>query len=191
MSINHRLRKTTAGLKFSWTEEAVAKLTQMWADNMSSGQCAAALGLTRNAIIGKVHRLGLMGRKCDKPSHRKGRPKIDRRTVFKSRIPFVPIIHKQVPEPDSALRVTFAELEVHHCRFPIGDLPNMVFCGAERSKPLFYCAFHASIAYAKHVRIDPAIKFAIARRMAKMRSARKKVGPIASTLHFECKAVPE
>ena len=193
MSINHRLRKTTAGLKFSWTEEAVAKLTQMWADNMSSGQCAVEFGLTRNAIIGKVHRLGLMGRKCDKPSHRKGRPKVDRRTVFKQRIPFVPIIHNQVPEPDSALRVTFAELEVHHCRFPIGDPqePNFMFCGANRSDTLPYCAFHANIVYAKHVRIDPAIKFAIARRMAKMRAARKKVGPIASTLHFECKAVPE
>ena len=190
MSINHRLRKTTVGLKFRWTEEAVAKLTQMWADNMSSGQCAVEFGLTRNAICGKVHRLGLMARECDKSSHRKGRPKVDRRTVFKSRIPFVPIIHKQVPEPDSALRVTFAELEVHHCRYPIGDIPNMVFCGADRSDTLPYCAFHASIAYAKHVRIDPAIKFAIARRMAKMRSARKKVGPVSATLFFDGKLVP-
>jgi len=180
MSINHRLRnqsksdKTTAVQKFDWTDEAVAKLTQMWADNMSSGQCAAALGLTRNSICGKVHRLGLMAHECDKPSHRKGRPKANRRTAFTPQKSFVPIIHKQVPEPDSALRVTFAELEVHHCRFPIGDIPNMVFCGAERSDMLPYCAFHASIAYAKHVRIDPAIKFAIARRMAKMRSARGK-----------------
>ena len=177
--------------KFAWTEEAVARLTQMWADNMSSGQCAAALGLTRNAICGKVHRLGLMARKCDAPKKRQGRPKANRRTVFRPRFPFVPVIHNPVPEPDNALRVTFADLEVHHCRWPIGDIPDMMFCGAERSDLLPYCAFHASIAYAKHVRIDPAIKFAIARRMAKMRAARKKVGPIASTLHFECKAVPE
>ena len=47
----------------SWTDSRVATLRQMWGDGHSASQIAAALGgVTRNAVIGKVHRLGLSGR---------------------------------------------------------------------------------------------------------------------------------
>ena len=48
----------------SWTDERVELLRQMWLDGKSASQISAALGggLTRNAVIGKVHRLGLAGR---------------------------------------------------------------------------------------------------------------------------------
>ncbi len=48
----------------SWTEERVELLRQLWLDGQSASQISAALGagLTRNAVIGKVHRLGLAGR---------------------------------------------------------------------------------------------------------------------------------
>src|SRR5674476_1361862 len=47
----------------SWTDERVALLTKLWADGLSASQIAAELGgITRNAVIGKVHRLGLSGR---------------------------------------------------------------------------------------------------------------------------------
>ena len=51
----------------SWTEERVARLTKFWSDGLSASQVAAELGgVTRNAVIGKIHRLGLSGR--DKPA---------------------------------------------------------------------------------------------------------------------------
>ena len=48
----------------SWTDEKVELLRQLWLDGRSASQISAALGqgLTRNAVIGKVHRLGLAGR---------------------------------------------------------------------------------------------------------------------------------
>ena len=47
----------------SWTDERVELLKKLWADGLSASQIAAELGgITRNAVIGKVHRLGLSGR---------------------------------------------------------------------------------------------------------------------------------
>lgn len=47
----------------AWTDERVARLSKLWADGLSASQIAADLGgVTRNAVIGKVHRLGLSGR---------------------------------------------------------------------------------------------------------------------------------
>ena len=47
----------------SWTDERVARLTKLWQDGLSASQIAADLGgVTRNAVIGKVHRLGMSGR---------------------------------------------------------------------------------------------------------------------------------
>ena len=50
----------------TWTDERVELLKKLWADGLSASQIAAELGgITRNAVIGKVHRLGLSGRaKC-------------------------------------------------------------------------------------------------------------------------------
>ena len=47
----------------NWTDERVETLKKLWADGLSASQIAAELGgITRNAVIGKVHRLGLSGR---------------------------------------------------------------------------------------------------------------------------------
>ncbi|MEL6502935.1 MAG: GcrA family cell cycle regulator [Pseudomonadota bacterium] len=58
----------------TWTEERVARLAKLWAEGLSASQIAADLGeVTRNAVIGKVHRLGLSGR--DKPAGKGGNRK--------------------------------------------------------------------------------------------------------------------
>ena len=47
----------------SWTDERVEKLKELWTEGMSASQIAKVLGgVTRNAVIGKVHRLGLSNR---------------------------------------------------------------------------------------------------------------------------------
>ena len=57
----------------SWTDERVARLSKLWAEGLSASQIATELGgVTRNAVIGKVHRLGLSGRA---KSTAGGRPK--------------------------------------------------------------------------------------------------------------------
>lgn len=58
----------------AWTEDRVARLAKLWAEGLSASQIAADLtGVTRNAVIGKVHRLGLSGR--DKPAGKGGNRK--------------------------------------------------------------------------------------------------------------------
>src|ERR1041385_2830886 len=59
----------------SWTDERVELLKKLWTDGLSASQIAAELGgITRNAVIGKVHRLGLSGR-AKSPSSAAPRPR--------------------------------------------------------------------------------------------------------------------
>ena len=59
----------------TWTDERVETLKKLWADGLSASQIAAELGgITRNAVIGKVHRLGLSGR-AKSPSSAAPRPR--------------------------------------------------------------------------------------------------------------------
>ncbi len=58
----------------TWTDERVEQLKKLWEDGLSASQIAAELGsITRNAVIGKVHRLGLSGRAKSPPRRRRGR----------------------------------------------------------------------------------------------------------------------
>ena len=72
----------------SWTDERVELLRKLWQDGLSASQIAGELGngITRNAVIGKVHRLGMSGRvkppsaatalpRAPKPFSREGTPK--------------------------------------------------------------------------------------------------------------------
>jgi GcrA cell cycle regulator len=59
----------------TWTDERVETLKRLWTDGLSASQIAAELGgITRNAVIGKVHRLGLSGR-AKSPSSAAPRPR--------------------------------------------------------------------------------------------------------------------
>src|SRR5436305_6152888 len=64
----------------TWTDERVERLKKLWADGLSASQIAGELGgITRNAVIGKVHRLGLSGR-AKSPSSAAPRPRKARAT---------------------------------------------------------------------------------------------------------------
>ena len=75
----------------SWTDERVEILTKMWAEGNSASQIAKELGgVTRNSVIGKVHRLGLSNRTTTSSSNKsdpkaKSAPKSSSRTKQKSR----------------------------------------------------------------------------------------------------------
>ena len=77
----------------AWTDDRVATLTKLWAEGLSASQIAKQLGgVTRNAVIGKVHRLGLSGRA--KPTKPKGasaaKPKTASRPKAKPAAPPTP-----------------------------------------------------------------------------------------------------
>ena len=74
-----------------WTDERVELLKKLWADGLSASRIAAELGgITRNAVIGKVHRLGLSGR-AKTPSSSVSRPRKPRSSshLFRSMRPAV------------------------------------------------------------------------------------------------------
>ena len=118
----------------SWTDERVELLKKLWADGLSASQIAAELGgITRNAVIGKVHRLGLSGR-AKSPSSSVPRARKPRSSGHMMRIPRASmrgntaLAYDYDVEPEPELieipveqRKTLLELTEKTCRWPIGD----------------------------------------------------------------------
>jgi len=154
----------------SWTDERVELLKKMWLDGLSASQIANELGhgVSRNAVIGKVHRLGLSGRA--KTPAAAAAPAVRPRKEEPARPVAAPITHGALalamdvapapaPAPRVAVddvvipiseRVTIMDLREAMCRWPLGDPTNSDFryCGAKMqigSGP--YCLAHARIAY--------------------------------------------
>lgn len=136
-----------------WTKERVALLKKLWVEGRSGGQIATRLGVTRNAVLGKIHRLGLPGREPRMPVAKIGatsrRPRETR--AFHYTEPPVPVL-RAIPDlgpaPDEVIHVL--NVKESMCRWPIGDpkSPKFRFCGRPRaSSSTCYCAHHAAIAY--------------------------------------------
>ena len=150
----------------SWTDERVELLKKLWSDGLSASQIATELGgITRNAVIGKVHRLGLSGRakapssaaprprKARPPTHvmRMTRPAMRGNTAL-ARHAYA--VYELEPEPLENIvpigqRCTLLDLSDAKCRWPIGDpgTSDFFFCGGKPVGELPYCAYHARIAY--------------------------------------------
>jgi GcrA cell cycle regulator len=144
-----------------WTDERVAQLTKLWADGLSASQIAAELGgITRNAVIGKVHRLGLSGRakspSSSSPRPRKARSSGMMRVSRPSMRGNTALAYDYDLEPEPELieipmeqRKTLLQLNEKTCRWPVGD-PGSVdffFCGGEAANELPYCSYHSRVAY--------------------------------------------
>ena len=140
-----------------WTEERVALLKKLWLEGLSASQIAKQLGgVTRNAVIGKVHRLGLSGRATPssppRPAFKAPRP--PRPVSNASLAPRRALAHPPAPQPQTAYYVdepgsaTVLTLGAHMCKWPIGDPASdgFTFCG-RRIGEGSYCNEHARLAY--------------------------------------------
>ncbi|HEX2536948.1 MAG TPA: GcrA family cell cycle regulator [Pseudolabrys sp.] len=146
----------------SWTDERVELLKKLWSDGLSASQIAAELGgITRNAVIGKVHRLGLSGR-AKSPSSAAPRPRKARTSGHMLRVSRPQIRGNTAlaydydlePEPELLeipveQRKTLLQLNEHTCRWPIGDPGGgeFFFCGGESANEAPYCSYHCRVAY--------------------------------------------
>jgi GcrA cell cycle regulator len=150
-----------------WTDERVERLNKLWTDGLSASQIAAELGgITRSAVIGKVHRLGLSGRAkspCSTatvPRPRKARahpmrvapPAMHGNTALAQA--FVEYEVEAEPElVDNIIpigqRCNLLELTRETCRWPVGDpgSADFFFCGGQTMTTLPYCSYHSRIAY--------------------------------------------
>lgn len=149
-----------------WTDERLAKLRRMFADNNSAAEIARELGCFahcrdggRSAVCGKLNRLGLVrGLKQDKQAKalrkmRLAKPKADIHANEEERMSRAQsaLEATELPADQSPHAVTFAKLRNHHCRWPMGSpgTDDFRFCGDQRHDKLPYCARHARIAYAR------------------------------------------
>lgn len=156
-----------------WNDERVELLKKLWTEGLSASQIASRIGgVTRNAVIGKVHRLGLSGRattsrmKTHRPRQRMANAKRPAaaapagKTRFAStgnpalRALYQPEAEPYLPAVEEiviplAERKTIQTLVECSCRWPIGD-PQMAdfhFCGKNKVPGLPYCEFHARRAF--------------------------------------------
>ncbi len=137
----------------SWTEEKVAKLKELWGKGNTASQIAEIIGgISRNAVIGKAHRLNLSAKiktRTAATNHnfensledKKLKIKKGRKSRFKSLI-----IEKNF-EPENPKQLE--ELDENSCKWPIGhpDEKSFYFCGRSSLKDFSYCKLHLLYAY--------------------------------------------
>ncbi len=135
----------------SWTDDRVALLKKLWGEGKTAAEIAKELGgVTRNAVIGKAHRLKLSNRvspiqqnkKAAAPKQKAAPAQNNERKTVKPRIPVY-------TEDENRARVPLSELKAGECRWPIGDPreKNFGFCGCKALPGLPYCMEHSQVAY--------------------------------------------
>ena len=137
----------------SWTEEKVAKLKELWGKGKTANQIAEIIGgISRNAVIGKAHRLNLSAKIKTRAAtsnqnfensqdNKNIRSNKGRKNRFRSLI-----IEKDF-EPENPKQLE--ELDENSCKWPIGH-PNeksFYFCGRASLKDFSYCKLHLLYAY--------------------------------------------
>lgn len=153
-----------------WTNAREERLRELCVENLSTAAIAADLGgITRNAVIGKMHRLGITNNYSR--NYAAVTPGRKRRVAY-SRIAggngqdlgirariraangekppprsYAPA--KAIAAPPEPLRLSLMELTDHTCKWPYGDprAPDFHFCGHEPEPPRAYCQYHLRLAY--------------------------------------------
>lgn len=134
-----------------WTNELVEELKQLWEKGLTTGEIGKALGVTKNSVVGKAHRLGLNSRPSpirrndeeEETVNVETAPVEKKKPVKKAAPP------KKEVEKKAEKLFTVSDLTSTSCRWPIGDPKdeNFHFCGKEALPDKPYCAEHAAIAY--------------------------------------------
>ena len=136
----------------SWDEQKVSKLKELWGKGNTASQIAELIGgISRNAVIGKAHRLNLSAKiktrtatsnqNFDNSLEQNNKTKKGRKSKFKSLI-----IEKDF-EPENPKQLE--ELDESSCKWPIGhpDEKLFYFCGRSSLKDFSYCKLHLLYAY--------------------------------------------
>jgi GcrA cell cycle regulator len=140
-----------------WTSERVDQLRTCVNAGLTCSQIADEIGVSRNAVIGKIHRLGLSQGNSAEASALRRPPRVRPRMTPRQ------IVHAIFTEPrrvaemevvevgcvESADRCSLLELAHGKCRWPINDPTDedFAFCGNDAVAGMSYCAGHVRLAY--------------------------------------------
>lgn len=148
-----------------WTDEQVEQLRQMWVEGLSANEIAKKLGVSKNSIVGKVHRLCLQARpspikRKDSVPEQQALPEAASENIPPSEEVEEEKIEVSAPQSVSLKSVKknsgkntvrLVELDSHTCRWPIGDPrdEDFCFCGKKVRTGQTYCDEHSAVAYVK------------------------------------------
>lgn len=143
-----------------WTAEAIERLKALWAEGHSTAEIGRRMGISKNAVVGKAHRLNLPARPSPirREAAGEARPQPAPRPVRpvavapRSTLPAAPTPAPVMVAPPPAVVRPFPRLSSRRaCCWPIGEpgTPEFRFCSAEAVAGKPYCLEHASVAYVK------------------------------------------
>ena len=155
----------------AWTEKMVEDLKIMWDQGLTTGEIGKRLGVSKNSIVGKVHRLQLPARpspirkKSDKeketavettektstPAKAEKKSETTENTA-KAHVHKETVVPQATPEKKIVPgKLKLTDLDNHTCRWPIGDPKdeNFHFCGKKVRVGQTYCEEHSALAYVK------------------------------------------
>ncbi len=140
----------------TWNPERIEQLRNFVVAGLTCSQIAAEIGVSRNAVIGKIHRLGLGSGRPERAPPRACPPR-GRRSPFSPQRQLLRLLHADAADAvtaeaipiDSAQRCSLLELARGKCRWPISDpgAADFAFCGNDAAAGFSYCAGHARMAY--------------------------------------------
>ena len=152
-----------------WNDENIAQLRQFWAEGLSTAEIGRRMSVSKNAVVGKAHRLNLSPRPS--PIRRDGiglaaRPAPPRRVTGSTLPPLLaaviapsaqavtrqaPRIAAQAARPVAVRAVPYAHSRLSTCCWPIGEpgTRSFRFCDADATHGKPYCSAHASLAYVR------------------------------------------
>ena len=138
-----------------WNDENVGRLKELWDQGLPTAQIGKLLDFTKNAVVGKAHRIGLerrpspIRRTTAKPDRKKARSPVMPKLKFENN----PIANtNNVPEVktfQTSVKNVFMANARRGCEWPEGhpDEPEFHFCNKERFEDKPYCLDHCAVAY--------------------------------------------
>jgi GcrA cell cycle regulator len=151
-----------------WTEAVIAELRRLWAEGLSTAEIGRRLGVTKNAIVGKAHRLALDPRPSPiRRTPREGAAAPAPRRVQGPTLPPLAHVAPPVSEPPMVRMPPPVSVQpqirqaanqpfrsggrVTSCCWPIGEpgTSSFHFCGSDSMQGKPYCSDHAQLAYVK------------------------------------------